>query len=221
MAATGSSVGGRPTRAFASHAGEGYRPDRVGTRRSGAEPRRSRRPTMVSESLARMGRLLINGPSAPSWCHCWTSASSPELVSTITARSRVDVLFRRRLSTVMGERSGPVLSKSTPGGDAAARAKAALPSPTTSTAHPSDSSADRYMSPSAASGSATRTLCATRFRAVFRTEPTWVARAAVLRSDERRLRSFIAHFRAQPGPSAPHTGLPALDRRSAASRRCG
>jgi hypothetical protein len=128
--------------------------------------------------------------------------------------------LRRRSSTVLAGRSGAVPSKRTSGGDAAARAKAVRPSLTTSTAHPSDSSAERYRSPSVVSGSATRTLRANRVRAFLDFEP-WLAWTWVLRSGGLCRRSFIAHFRAQPGSSSLRTRRPGPGRRSAASRRCG
>ncbi len=203
MAATGSSVGGEPTNDSGSHDSAGCRPGRVGTRRSLFEKRRSRRPSIVSESLSRTPRLLIKRPSAPRSRHTCTSASSPKLVSTITARSRVDSLFRSRRSTVTAGRSGTVLSNRTPGRHVSAKFKAVRPSLTSSTAHPLDSRADRYIVPRAASGSAMRTLWATLARAPFPAAPGSPSRTAVRRSDGPRRRSTIVGFRAQSGTFAP------------------
>lgn len=171
MAATGSSVRGEPTWHFVCHDPVAFGPDWVGTRRSRAAVRRSRRLTMVSESLSRIPRLFTKRPSAPSSCHPCTSASSPVLVSKITARSRVDGLSRRRLSTVIAGRSGTVLRRRSPGRVASARIKPVWPSLTTSTAHLSASNAERYISASVASCSTRRILWSTRARADFESAP--------------------------------------------------
>lgn len=190
MAATGSSVRREPTWHLQCHDPEAFGPDCFGTRRSTVAVRRSRRVAMVSESFSRIPRLFTNRPSAPSSSHPCSSASSPKLVRTITARSRVGSLSRRRLSTVIAGRSGRVLRRRRPGRVVSARVKAVCPSDTTSTAHLSASSAARYISASAGSGSASRILCATRARAGRLLRP-----GGVLRSNLRRRSSSIAQFR--------------------------